>query len=222
MKTAFHPALMKVDRPEQLILLPGFQIRAKDFTRQGFVALVQENAPMMDVLVAEPSLDLYLDGSIGRVPNDFIIRERRGRRVWLGAISLGCFGALLAAMEPDRAFDDAILLSPFAATPGLIVEIVRTGGLASWNPGMVPSNDSERRLLAWLKSGGVAAPTRAVFYLGYGRSDRFAPASIFLSACLPADRVLILAGAHDWLTWKQLWREILASKPFDQASPKGH
>jgi hypothetical protein len=209
---------MKVEQPEQLILLPGFQIQAEDFTRQGFVALVQENAPMMDVLVVEPSLDLYLDGSIGRVLNDFIARAQRGRRVWLGAISLGCFGALLAAMEPDRAFDGAILLSPFVATPGLIAEIVQAGGLASWNPGWVASNDSERRLLTWLKSGGIAASDQGSFHLGYGRSDRFAPASILLGSCLPADRVLIIDGAHDWLTWRELWQKILASNPFGRCA----
>lgn len=210
MDLAFHPAPRRVDEAPLMILLPGFQIDAGDFVTHGFVAAAHERLPTADLLVVEPSLDLYLDGTVGKRLVALIAEHCLGRRLFVGAISLGCFGALLAAMEQEGVFAKAILLAPFLGTPGLIAEVARAGGLSSWYPGELPANDNERRLLAWLKAGGTSATRNGPFFLGYGRSDRFAAAAALFATCLPSQQVLIVEGAHDWVTWKELWWRILA------------
>src|SRR5260221_9870806 len=47
-------------------------------------------------------------------------------------------------------------------------------------------------------------------FLGYGRQDRYARASELLAQRLPAARVSIAEGGHDWPTWIELWHLMLA------------
>jgi len=105
--------------------------------------------------------------------------------------------------------EGVILLAPFLGTRGLIAEVVRAGGLDRWQSGNIESNDEERALLAWLKEYRADKPESARIYLGYGRGDRFSPASEMLAQRLPAERVVIMEGGHDWPTWARLWKHLL-------------
>ena len=51
-------------------------------------------------------------------------------------------------------------------------------------------------------------------YLGFGDADRYAAPSRMLARGLPPERVVVLPGGHDWPTWLQLWRVLLAKLPF--------
>ena len=42
-------------------------------------------------------------------------------------------------------------------------------------------------------------------HLGYGLSDRFAPAHRRFAELLPAERVSTAPGGHDWRAWRALW-----------------
>jgi hypothetical protein len=211
-RAVFHRATRARPDPSLLVLLPGFDMSAEDFVTHGFVDTVHDCVPGVDVLAAEPDLDTYLDGTAGEQIAELVRAEAIGRysRVWLAGISLGCFGALLAAGQPC-AIEGIVLLAPFLGTPGLIAEIGRAGGLAAWEPGEIAANDVERRLLARLKGYHAGSPEWPILLLGYGRSDRFAAASQVLAAILPPDRVCEIDGAHDWPSWSLLWRRILAT-----------
>ncbi len=213
-RTVFHRAPQPQPEPGLLILLPGFDMRAEDFVTHGFIEVAQRYAPNIDILVAEPDLDLYLDGAVAEPIAELIPAKGDSRysRTWLAGISLGGFGALLAAGR-HRAIEGIILIAPFLGTPGLIAEIDRAGGLADWEPGAVAPDDHERRLLARLKHYGSGAEEWPILHLGYGRSDRFAGASRLLAALLPPDRVCAIKGAHDWPSWSLLWRRIIAADP---------
>ena len=189
--------------PTLLILLPGVDIRAEDFVAHDFVALLQAGSDPVDLLIAEPELDDYLDGTVGQRLVAMLTEQplQRYRRVWLGGISLGAFGALLAASAAPVAVDGVVLLAPFLGVPGLIAEVERAGGLAAWQPGSVAANDGERRVLAWLKSHLEAASQPPILQLAYGDRDRFAPGARLLVAGLPARQIHEAAGAHDWPTW---------------------
>jgi len=112
-----------------------------------------------------------------------------------------------------------ILLAPYLGTRGTIADVTRDGGLARWRPGSIGEEDDERRLLAWLKEYRADDPSLPAIYLGYGTSDRFAPASALLAAQLPGGHVVTAEGGHDWPTWSTLWRDILDLQPF-QMSPR--
>jgi pimeloyl-ACP methyl ester carboxylesterase len=212
----FHPSPRKDAEPVLLVLLPGLNIRPNDFVAQGFVAALHEGEDAVDLVIAEPDLDFYLDGTIARRLNDAIAEQNRRpyRQIWLGGISLGCFGALLAASASPERVEGVILLSPFLGPPGLIAEVARSGGLARWQPGVIADNDGERQVLAWLKSYLIAECRRPLLHLGYGHSDRFAAAAILLAAGLPPRQVHSAEGGHDWPTWANLWRHILEARPF--------
>lgn len=219
-RTLFHPALVSSAEPVLLVLLPGFDMQAEDFLRHGFVATAQRHAPEVDVLLAEPDLDLYLEGAIA-AHLAALLRSKGAdyRRIWLAGISLGCFGALLAVERYAR-IEGVVLLAPFLGTTGLIAEIGRAGGLGVWDPGVIVEDDHERRLLARLKAYAARPETWPALYLGYGRSDRFAATSRLLAAVLPPSRVTEIEGAHDWPSWGRLWERILADGPL-ASNPAG-
>jgi hypothetical protein len=214
-ETRFHMAPRKAAVPVLLILLPGFGMCADDFVSHGFIEAARQHAPTVDILVAEPDLDLYLDGKVAGDLTSLVATQRAAgySRIWMGGISLGCFGALLAASGCD-AIEGLILLAPFLGTQGLIAEVERAGGLHAWEPGEVAENDSERRLLAWLARLDRIAAGKPVIHLGYGVSDRFAAASRHLATILPPGRTHALDGSHDWPCWAGLWRSLLAADPF--------
>ena len=216
MKRAFYAAPKPGREPILLIFLPGLNMRYEDFAAQGFVDAAQREVETLDVLALEPDLDLYLDGAVADVLVA-VIREYRMcayARIWFAGISLGAYGALLTASADPGAVEGIILLAPFLGTPGLVAEVERAGGLASWAPGPVAANDAERRVLAWLQRYTCEGRNRPILRLAYGHSDRFAAASSLLAACLPADAVCVVDGAHDWPTWASCWTRILAGRPF--------
>jgi pimeloyl-ACP methyl ester carboxylesterase len=219
MKLVLHPCPRSEIDPLLLILLPGLNIPADDFVTHGFIAALHQGESAVDALVAEADLDSYFDGAVARQIVTLIAdrTSRPYRRIWLGGISLGCFGALLAASVKPETVEGAILLSPFLGTPGFIAEIERAGGFSSWQPGAIAADDHERQVGAWLKSHTNADGSPPVLHLGYGVSDRFATGAALLAARLPPRQLCVVAGAHDWPTWTLLWQRILAGRPFAQA-----
>jgi alpha-beta hydrolase superfamily lysophospholipase len=215
-KLVFHPSPHHRNKPALLILLPGFDINADEFGTHGLVAALHDGEDAVDLVIAEPNLDFYLDGTITRRLVAAIGEQTRRpyRGVWLGGISLGCFGALLAASESPQAIDGMVLLAPFLGIPGLIAEVERAGGLATWQPGVIATNDDERRVLAWLKTHLREGRRRPLLHVGYGRSDRFAGAALLLAAGLPPHQIHAVEGRHDWATWAELWRRMLGTRPF--------
>lgn len=216
MNLVYHPSPRRGDERALLILLPGFDMTAADVSAQGFVAALHEGEDAVDLVIAEPPLDSYLDGTVTRCLLEAIAQERRRayRRVWLGGISLGCFAALLAAAAMAEPVDGVLLLSPYLGSPGFIAEVERAGGIAAWQAGTIAENDGERRLLAWLHAHRVAEGQRPRLLLGYGRSDRFVAAAELLAARMPAAQVHAIEGGHDWPTWTALWRRLLETRPF--------
>lgn len=217
-RTTSFPAAEASPNPILLLFLPGFDMCAEDFVRHGFVDRARQCLPKADILIAEPDLDLYLDGTVGVQLAALLRSVAAGyRRVWLAGISLGCFGALLLDEGPVP-IAGVVLLAPFLGTAGLIAEIHRAGGLRAWEPGALVEDDHERRLLARLKDYGRQPEQWPALWLGYGRSDRFAAASRLLAELLPPSRVFEIEGAHDWPSWARLWDRILAAGAFARAN----
>lgn len=200
-----------------LVMLPGAGILPEDFAAQGFVEAIHARSLSVDAVAAGPDLDLYLDGTVAEHLERDVIGPALARgpaRLWFLGISLGGMGALLYACARARSVEGIILLAPFLGTPGLIAEVVKAGGIAAWEPGAIAANDSERKLLAWLKAYRVGMSVQPRLYLGYGRDDRFARGHALLAEHLPSRYVELAEGGHDWPTWTVLWQRILDRNPF--------
>ena len=206
--------------PALLVMLPGVGIAPGEFAAHGFVDAARKQG-RVDVAAAGPDVDLYLDGAIAEAIRQAIVVPALAegyQRIWFLGLSLGGMGALLLARRYAADVAGIVLLAPFLGTPGVVAEVVRAGGLAAWQPGVIAPNDGERKMLAWLKDHVAAAPRPPVLHLGYGRDDRFAAGHAMLAETLPAERVHVTEGGHDWQAWSRLWRRILATEPF--APPK--
>jgi pimeloyl-ACP methyl ester carboxylesterase len=200
-----------------LVMLPGVNMAPQDFVDNGVVAALHERLWPVEAVTAAAAADFYLDGNIvERLDADVVAPAlaRGHRRLWFLGISLGGMGALLYARAHPGAVEGIILLAPFLGVPGMVAEVARAGGLAHWEPGLIAANDGERRLLAWLKGYTAAPDAYPKLLLGYGKSDRFAAGHVLLAKELPAERVLVGEGGHDWLTWTRLWQELLDRRPF--------
>jgi pimeloyl-ACP methyl ester carboxylesterase len=193
-----------------LVMLPAAGSEAEDFERQGLVAAVQAVRPDMELVVAQPSMDGYLDGTVAPLLHEAVIRPAlaRGRtRIALAGISLGGMGALLYAATYPANITALILLAPFLGTRGTIAAVESAGGFISFDPTLA-ATQPECRMLGWLGTHLTGGGNPAL-YLGYGESDRFAAGHRLLAQNLPPGRVATVPGGHDWPSWSALWQALL-------------
>jgi hypothetical protein len=205
-----------------LVMLPGVGIEAAAFAENGMVGALHERGLAVDVMAVKPALELYLDGDVAAALHDAVIAPAQARgyaRVWLLGISLGGMGALLYASAYE--LEGIFLLAPFLGTQGTVAEIADAGGLSDWDHAGSAATAPERRILAWLQDVFVRASARPLVYLGYGSADRFGRGHRMLGEILPAARVMVADGGHDWPTWLALWHRMLDGAPFTDARP-GH
>lgn len=198
-------------------MLPGAGIEAGDFANHGMVTALHGRGFDVDVVAAQPALDVYLDGSIATVLHRTIIEPALAQgysRFWFLGISLGGMGALLYAGAYAANVQGLILLAPFLGTQGTIAALAAAGGFASVSASNSAITAAEGQMLAWLQDYLTRRPINPALYLGYGRADRFARGHRMLAGTLPADRVVTEAGGHDWDTWLLLWHRVLDASPF--------
>jgi hypothetical protein len=198
-------------------MLPGIGMAADEFAAHGFISTVHERPWPIDIVAAQPELDLYLEGKIAGALHEDIVAPamaRGYRRLWLLGVSVGGMGALLYTAARFAAVDGLVLLAPFLGTPGTVAEVSAAGGLTAWSPQNSRAIAVERKMLLWLQDFLARPPVQPTLYLGYGRDDRFALGHALLARHLPRDRAVIGGGGHDWATWTSLWREILERRRF--------
>jgi pimeloyl-ACP methyl ester carboxylesterase len=200
-----------------LVLVPGMGMQPADFHAQGLIAEIEQRGWPVTVATVDARADFYLDGSVeARLLGD--IAEARhtagASRVWLAGISLGCQAILRCVRaRPDMA-EGLLLLTPYLASTGLIAEVVRSGGLRSWAAANSGRTEPDRTFLSWLATTSPDELPRML--VGYALDDRFATTAEVLTALLPAGRVTRVAGAHDWTSWRLLWRLMLDQNPFTE------
>jgi len=193
-----------------VIMLPGRGDRGDDFEDRGFFEIASGQG--FDVIAADAHFGYYRARTLDQRLREDIVqpaRDRGYREIWLLGISAGGFGAMLyASLHPDD-IDGLLLLAPWPGDRELVAEISERGGLAQWadNPGNA-GEDFQRDTWLWLAEVTEQAGNPEII-LGYGASDRFAPAGELMGARLPPGNHLVQEGGHDWPTWRSLWSEML-------------
>lgn len=229
--TPMQSILDAVD-PEQradtlLVLLPGAFDQPNDFVHEGFVKAVRERRIAADVLLLDAHTEYYLQHIVLQRLLDEVVRPARAdgyRTIWLAGISLGGYGSLLFAKEHGNFVDGIFVMAAFLGRRDIPAQIAAAGGLAQWRPGAATPDDPDRDLWLWLQgyagapSGGAGRPP---LYLGYGRTDRFAPSNALLARLLPSERVLLTEGGHEWAAWRRLWSRFLDEAPLPRIGSAG-
>jgi len=204
-----------------LVMLPGRGMSLDELEQQGFPAAVFAAGLAVDVLLVDAHAGYYKDRSIlERLRLDVIAPARAAGKtsIWLAGISLGGLGALLYADAHPGDIDGVLVLAPYLGELDTAAAVARAGGLSQWRapeamPGPLP--DDAIGLQAWRSAQGLVRPAasapRPPVFLGWGLSDRFAPAEQVLAEALPKARVFTAPGGHDWDPWLGLWRRMLAA-----------
>ena len=207
-----------------MIFLPGIGDVLEDFERNRFIEAVRASRRLADMVVVDVHAGYYFHFSVlDRLHRDVIepARSCGYQSIWLVGISLGGFGALLYAMENSRDIQGLMLLAPYLGEKTVVEEIFAAGGLKTWWPGNVATEDHLRRIWSWLKRVYAMPHEEPApeLFLGYGKRDQFARGNLLLAKHLPADRVFTVPGGHDWKTWLALWRAMLARRDAEMLRP---
>jgi len=196
-----------------LVLLPGRNDRAGVFAEQGVVGIAERAAASLDVVAVDATLGYYIHRNLTqRLRADvFEPARRRGYRSrWIAGISMGGLGALLFAQHHPEVVTDVIVVAPFLGDDEVLQEIERAGGVLAWRPpARLDPDDYQRDLWRWLKACAEQGQPCPRIFLGYGAEDRFVRAHRLLAAVLPANRVAVVPGGHDWGPWRDLFATLL-------------
>src|SRR5262249_49783422 len=107
-----------------------------------------------------------------------------------------------------REVDGLCLFAPYLGSHIVTQEIERAGGVFGWEPGELADDDEERRIWRFIK----ARARGPLMHLGLGEDDRFGARHRTLAAALPAERVALVPGGHEWPVWRTLWERFLDAR----------
>ncbi len=204
--------------PVLLVLLPGANMSPAEMQREGMVEAVRQAGVKADVLIAGAGLEYIFDRSVmSRLSSDVFepFAARGYRRFWLAGISLGGFVAMGYAQQHPGRVEGIFALAPYLGKRQTVQAVQQAASPQAWARGNAAvDGDIDDRLWRWLAEPPPGAPQ---LHLGYGADDRFAPAHRTLARLLPAERVQVVPGGHDWPPWRRLWTEWLARAPLPRA-----
>jgi pimeloyl-ACP methyl ester carboxylesterase len=200
-----------VDAALTLVLLPAAATTADDFVREGFVDDLNQHGIATTFVRSEVPVDMYAADRIVTLLREHVLHPLRINAtgpVWIVGISLGGMTALACAEAHRDLIDGVFAIAPWPGLRPVWSDVPAAGGIAAWAAQRTNAPfDDERRVWRWL---GSDARGRPEIVIGYGRQDRFAEGQQLLSEALPPEQRLLIDGAHDWPTWRTLWRRFLA------------
>jgi pimeloyl-ACP methyl ester carboxylesterase len=207
------------NRPSRcvMVFLPGFGDSAESYAEHGFIDALRARGLMVDTVETEATFGYYANRTVlTRLREDVLppIRAKGYEQIWIVGTSMGGMGALLLATRERENLAGVVLIAPYLGDATTLQEIDGAGGLASWHPERVASDDYQR--LVWLYLQGLTArpDARPALYLAGGDADKLRYGIQILSRSLPADRVFRTEGTHDWGPWSVLWAHFLDGSDF--------
>jgi len=195
-----------------VVLLPGRYDSPEDFGRERFPELAAQAGARVDMVAVDAHLGYYYKRTIVDRLREDVIGPARKRydHIWLAGISLGGTGSLLYSSQHPEDVDGIVILAPYLGEDNVVAEVRTAGGLRGWKaPERLAPDDYQRRLWSWLGRYANGSRGQIPLYLGYGRSDSFAPANAMLGEVLPSERVFTAPGGHEWRAWRDLWEQFV-------------
>lgn len=194
-----------------MVFLPGLGGDFKDFDRYGFVEAVINADPAFDAVAVDLCDGYYVEGMVyDRLNEDVFEPARKAgyEEIWLTGTSLGGMGSFLYMFKYPHKVDGVILLGPHLGLNLHAEEIEKMGGLDKWEPYLSVLNFNMEDLL-WVNIKRFKRHPEdypAPVFIGYGVHDEFNGGQRLFSTILPPSRVYTNDGAHNWGTWKALFK----------------
>ena len=193
-----------------VVWLPGRGDQLADFDRNGITATMREAGMRADAIVVDAHLGYYYRRIIiDRLRADVLVpaRAQGYRRIVLVGVSLGGLGALLNERDNAGSVDALVLLSPNLGDDQKLFDgITAAGGPIQWARGRDDRTGSiYAQLWTFLGTHLEGLPPT---WLYFGQADPYGGGHRLLAGLLPAARVTTIPGAHDWPTWRALWRDV--------------
>ena len=217
--TAWYYAKAAEQGQRLFVFLPGRRDRASDFVRHGFVAIAQRRVPGLDCVAVDATICYYFDGSVADRLHREIVRPVRAlayHEIWLVGVSMGGLGAFFHERMHPGEITGFILLAPFVGEDRkLFKEIDAAGGAEAWAAaqpaGAVQGNKDTYQRDLWHFLGRLprGLESRPQIWVAYGDHDRLLPGIERLTAVIPSERVVRLAGEHTWKVWQAGFDKIL-------------
>ena len=197
-------------RETLVVFLPGRGGSMNDFRDEGLLKIMNEAGVRADVVSVDAHLGYYYRRTvIDRLKADVFIpaRAQGYRRVVLVGLSLGGLGSLLTERDQPGSADALVLLAPYLGDKStLFAQIESAGGPAAWSKANAPRlGVIEEELWSYIGARHADLPHT---WLLYGRQDSLAPGHRLFATLLPDDHVIAIDGAHDWKTWRVLWKSV--------------
>ena len=199
-----------------VVFLPGRGGSMADFYREGFVAVMQEAGVRADTITVDAHLGYYFKRTVLERLQVDVLQPARGRgyrRIVLVGVSLGGLGALLNERDYAGSVDALVLLSPYLGKDvRLFDRIAAAGGPAAWAAGRDPlAGGVEEQIWTFLGTRSAQLPPT---WLLCGARDSLGPGHRLFATLLPTTQVRTIGGAHDWPTWRALWRDLCFNTDF--------
>jgi pimeloyl-ACP methyl ester carboxylesterase len=203
------------------VLLPGAGDHAERFRQQGFVEDLQKSNLSIDIRAADATMGYYMKGTLlDRLEADVIApaKARGYEEIWLVGSSMGGLGSLLYSRVHSAEVTGVLAIAPFLGDRDLIEEIAAAGQLKQWQaPPRVDAmsrDNYQRELWRWLQAATQGREPAPAIFLGYGTADRLSRADSLLAEALPASRVFLTTGGHEWTAWRRVLASFLQSPEF--------
>lgn len=210
------------ERPDTLLVfLPGAHVEPADFWRYGMVEAVRSRGLAVDIAAVNIDYLHVMAHTVVSTLQEKVIEPalaRGYRAIWLAGISLGGLNALMYAARHADLLAGVHLLSPYAGTRDIWQEIQNAGGLQAWRDSPAAGLGEEREAWCWLVDQARAGHPLPVSF-GCGEQDRFMATQRLYTEILPAARVLLMPGKHDWPAWQALWNAWLDTCPLPKLEP---
>jgi pimeloyl-ACP methyl ester carboxylesterase len=211
--------------PNLIIFMRGMGGSYRSFASEGLVDDVRRRGLPFDMVAPDAHFGYYSSRTlIVRLREDVILpaRAQGYQNIWLVGFSMGGLGSLLYIREHPEDIQGVCLISPFLGYEHTIDVIAKAGGVTAWQPDPYdPVDDWEPMLWDWIRTQTLAGGIHPPVYLGYGLEDDYVKAQNLLAEVLPPSRVFTVEGSHNYDTFKRLWREFLARRPWEDAGIPG-
>lgn len=203
------------------VFLPGMGDHAESFEQKGFVDELRAHSLSADIRATDATFGYYMRGTLlDRLAADVIAPAKAHgyQEIWIAGPSMGGFGSLFYTRAHTADISGVLAIAPFLGDRDVIEEITAAGGLKQWHPparvDAMNRDNYQREIWRWLQAVTQNRETAPPIYLGYGASDKLAPADSLLRAELPPSHVFMTEGVHEWGAWRRVLKSFLESPEF--------